>query len=216
MPSLKDLWFLKRRNALRLEDIDNIGELSGAEFAALLQAFVSFPTGLVLPWAASVVYVGGAQVWQPVNPVPPGWLLANGQTVGRTEYRRLFEAIGTSFGVGDGSTTFNVPNLVDRYIKGVGTTGGLNAPAGSLDHTHPSSGAHAHSGLAHSHGGGVGGSSANRNDISGGGGIGVATDAHGHSISAEVIGVETSGSHEHGGATSHDPSHIHLLYLIKT
>jgi phage-related tail fiber protein len=216
MPSLKDLWFLKRRNALRLEDIDNIGELSGAEFAALLQAFVSFPTGLVLPWAASVVYVGGAQVWQPVNPVPPGWLLANGQAVGRTEYRRLFEAIGTSFGVGDGSTTFNVPNLVDRYIKGVGTTGGLNVPGGALDHTHPSTGDHVHATSLHGHGGGVGGSNSNRFDISGGGGLGVARDNHGHSIASEFVDVRPGGGHSHGGATSHDPSHIHLLHLIKT
>lgn len=216
MPSLKNLWFLRRREALNLEDLESIGELSGHEFAALLQQFISLPTGICVPFAASVVYVGGAQVWQPVNPIPPGWLLCNGQAVGRVEYRRLFEAVSTSFGTGDGSTTFNVPNLIDRYVKGVGTTGGLNAPAGALDHTHPSTGDHVHATSLHSHGGAVGGSTANRFDVQGGGSIGVAQHSHGHAITAEFVDVRPGGGHSHGGATSHDPSHIHLLWLIKT
>ena len=43
--------------------------------------------------------------------VPSGWLLCNGQAVSRTTYADLFTAIGTAFGGGDGSTTFNLPNL---------------------------------------------------------------------------------------------------------
>jgi microcystin-dependent protein len=216
MPSLKNLWFLRRRQALNLEDLESIGELSGHEFAALLQQFISLPTGLCVPFAASIVYVGGAQVWQPVNPVPPGWLLCDGQAVGRIEYRRLFEAVGTAFGTGDGSTTFNVPNIIDRYVKGVGTTGGLNAPAGSLTHEHVAAGSHDHF-SAGGHGHAADASNNNRNDIQAGGGASVATSAHGHNINA--VGNHShgfGGSHAHGVATSHDPSHIHLLWLIKT
>lgn len=53
--------------------------------------------------------------------VPTGWLLCNGQAVSRTTYAALYTAIGTGFGVGDGSTTFNVPDLRDRLPIGVGT-----------------------------------------------------------------------------------------------
>lgn len=47
---------------------------------------------------------------------PTGWLLANGTAVSRTTYSRLFSIIGTSYGVGDGSTTFNLPHLGGRNI----------------------------------------------------------------------------------------------------
>lgn len=58
------------------------------------------------------VPVGGAIIWtdSPADP-PSGWLIADGSTVSRTVYADLFRLIGVSFGVGDGSTTFNLPNL---------------------------------------------------------------------------------------------------------
>lgn len=77
-----------------------------------------------------------------------GWLLCQGQAVGRATYALLFAAIGTTFGAGDGSTTFNVPDLRGRFPLGaggsyaLGSTGGATTAAG-LPHTHP-----------HSHGGG--------------------------------------------------------------
>ena len=52
---------------------------------------------------------------------PAGWLVCNDQAVSRTTYARLFAIIGTSFGVGDGSSTFNVPDLRDRAVLGYGT-----------------------------------------------------------------------------------------------
>lgn len=51
---------------------------------------------------------------------PTGWLLCQGQAVSRTEYADLFKAIGTAFGEGDGSTTFNVPDLREAVPKGTG------------------------------------------------------------------------------------------------
>ena len=56
------------------------------------------------------------------NTTPPsGFLACNDQAVSRTTYARLFAAIGTSFGVGDGSSTFNMPDLRDRAPLGYGT-----------------------------------------------------------------------------------------------
>jgi len=61
------------------------------------------------------------------NAAPTGWLLCDGAAVSRTLYPALFAAIGTAFGVGDGSTTFNVPDLRGRVPIGAGTGSGLTA-----------------------------------------------------------------------------------------
>jgi len=52
------------------------------------------------------------------NTAPDGWLKANGAAVSRTTYADLFTAIGTAFGAGDGSTTFNLPDLRGEFPRG--------------------------------------------------------------------------------------------------
>ena len=54
---------------------------------------------------------------------PAGWLMCDGSAVSRSAYSELYVAIGTTFGEGDGSTTFNLPDLRGRTIQGVGTLG---------------------------------------------------------------------------------------------
>lgn len=54
---------------------------------------------------------------------PAGWLVCDGSAISRTTYSRLFTAIGTTWGAGDGSTTFNVPNLSRKVTVGSGGTG---------------------------------------------------------------------------------------------
>lgn len=58
---------------------------------------------------------------------PTGYLLCYGQAVSRTTYADLFTAIGTTYGVGDGSTTFNVPDLRGRALAGLDNMGGSAA-----------------------------------------------------------------------------------------
>lgn len=60
---------------------------------------------------------------------PVGWLLCDGRTVSRTTYPQLFASIGTAFGGGDGSTTFNLPDLRGRTIIGAGAGPSLTARA---------------------------------------------------------------------------------------
>lgn len=63
---------------------------------------------------------------------PAGWLFCSGQAVSRTTYADLFAIISTTYGVGDGSTTFNVPDLRGRVVAGLGgTTAGRLTGAGS-------------------------------------------------------------------------------------
>jgi microcystin-dependent protein len=49
---------------------------------------------------------------------PSGWLECNGQAVSRSTYSKLYSSIGTTFGAGDGSTTFNIPDLRGEFIRG--------------------------------------------------------------------------------------------------
>jgi microcystin-dependent protein len=58
---------------------------------------------------------------------PSGWLLCAGQTVSRTQYAGLFLTIGTTYGAGDGSTTFALPDLRGRVVAGVDNMGGSAA-----------------------------------------------------------------------------------------
>jgi microcystin-dependent protein len=67
----------------------------------------ALPTGAVMPFAGTSA--------------PTGWLLSDGSAVSRTTYASLFGVIGTTYGTGDGSTTFNLPNMSGRVAVGVGT-----------------------------------------------------------------------------------------------
>lgn len=58
---------------------------------------------------------------QTTSTIPPGWLLCNGAGISRSTFSNLFAKIGTTYGTGDGSTTFNIPDLRDRYIIGANT-----------------------------------------------------------------------------------------------
>lgn len=84
------------------------------------------PAGVINMWAASTS--------------PTGWLICNGAAVSRTTYAKLFSTIGTTYGSGDGSTTFNVPNLEGRIPVGVNTGDTdfnvLGETGGSKTHTH--------------------------------------------------------------------------------
>ena len=87
----------------------------------------SLPAGTVVAFAANSTPTGG-------------FLLCNGANVSRTTYANLFAAIGTLYGTGNGSSTFGLPNLTDKFIQGSGTSGtsksaGLPNITGSLSST---------------------------------------------------------------------------------
>lgn len=88
---------------------------------------VIIPTGSVMPFAGSSA--------------PSGWVLCDGSAVSRTTYEDLYTLIGTTYGSGDGSTTFNLPDLRGRIPGGMDNMGGVGAnvitatPADSLGGT---------------------------------------------------------------------------------
>lgn len=175
---------------------------------------------------------------------PSGWLLCDGTAVNRTTYADLFTAIGTAYGVGDGSTTFNLPDLRGRIPWGKGTHADIDT-LGENDgvavanrrpkHAHSTSVSASVAG-GHSHGGGTSGSSGSHSHSHGtaGGGnsnggtggtagfpSGTSTSSsgsHSHSFS----NTSSNGAHTHGfngnvgSTTMIEPPYYVLNYIIKT
>jgi microcystin-dependent protein len=162
-----------------------------------------FPAGVVLPYAGSTA--------------PLGWLLCDGSEVNRDSYRRLWDTISSTYGSGNGSTTFNLPDLRGRAIAGKDNMGGtaanrltanlagtvLGAAGGNENHTlttgqlpihaHGQQGTFTSSGHSadHVHGGYTGGITANHyhgvNNHNHGGG------AHTHTINTTADGGFNNG-----------------------
>lgn len=70
----------------------------------------------VEPAGLGFVHIGSIVLW-PLAVAPEAWKVCNGSNISRTRYAALFGVIGTSYGVGDGNTTFTIP-----LLAGVGTT----------------------------------------------------------------------------------------------
>jgi microcystin-dependent protein len=77
-------------------------------------------------WVASFIPAGGLIPYAGAT-APAGWLLCFGQAISRTVYSTLFTAIGTTYGVGDGSTTFALPDMRGRVAAGQDDMGGTSA-----------------------------------------------------------------------------------------
>lgn len=90
---------------------DNSKALANTEFVQNAVG-IAVPTGAVMGFAR--------------NSAPAGWLKANGAAVSRTAYAALFAAIGTTFGAGDGSTTFNLPDLRAEFVRGWDDSRGID------------------------------------------------------------------------------------------
>lgn len=82
--------------------------------------------------ALGTVPIGGIIAFGGTTP-PAGYLLCNGAAISRTTYAALFSVIGTTYGAGDGSTTFNIPNI--PAIAGAHTHGGVTAGSASTTST---------------------------------------------------------------------------------
>lgn len=69
---------------------------------------------------------GDVKFW-PTASAPAGWLKANGAAVSRTTYAALFAVVGTTYGVGDGATTFNLPDLRGEFVRGLDDGRGVDS-----------------------------------------------------------------------------------------
>ena len=90
----------------------NAAKIVDKRLNAVLPAPAQVPTGVMWDYAGTAA--------------PSGWLLCDGSAISRTTYATLFSIIGTSYGPGDGSTTFNIPDSSGRVSVGVGTHADVN------------------------------------------------------------------------------------------
>lgn len=95
------------------------------QMAAAIQAMIDAARAALqsqIDALASSVFVPGSIAFFAVNTAPSGWLVADGSAVSRSAYSDLFSAIGTTYGSGNGSSTFNLPNLIGRFAEGATAT----------------------------------------------------------------------------------------------
>lgn len=156
---------------------------------------------------------------------PTGYLICNGQEVSRTNYAALFAVIGTTYGVGDGSTTFNVPNLMGRIPVGAGQGSGLTnrvlgSQGGEEAHTLTSNEipAHSHSinDPGHSHTSRIGRDDGNNSNNAGQAPSGDATSniLDGYVTTSNTTGITINST---GGGQAHNVMQPFLVlnYIIK-
>lgn len=146
---------------------------------------------------------GGVMQWT-TNSAPTGWLLCDGSAVSRSTYSALFAVVGTTYGSGNGSTTFNVPNLQGRVPvgKNSGTFFTLGGTGGAETHTLTTTEMPAHT---HSYNDGF--PSASAGWYAQGGGA--------YNIQTNTDTGKTTGSAGSGGAHNNLQPYIVLNYIIK-
>ena len=102
---------------------DNYREVSYAQLPSspysevAHNATLTFPAGIIIPFAG------------PAENIPTGWLLCDGSAISRSEYVNLYNAIGVCWGTGDGTTTFNLPDLRGMFLRGVSGESGNDPDA---------------------------------------------------------------------------------------
>ena len=143
---------------------------------------------------------------------PEGMLVANGALVSRTTYARLFDAIGTRYGVGDGTTNFALPNIPEglALLAGSAATVGKTAAGAVISHNHTAgiqaAGYHAHSAWTDTQGG---------HDHGFWTGSGEGTRQSGRTANAERsdnyqrLAVDGAGAHAHNVGIGGDGAHTH-------
>lgn len=95
----------------------SFSRLPSSPYAEVAYNATLYPAGMISPFAG------------PVENIPYGWMLCDGSEISRTEYANLYNAIGVCWGTGDGSTTFNLPDMRGMFLRGVSGDSGNDADA---------------------------------------------------------------------------------------
>jgi microcystin-dependent protein len=130
-----------------LVEVEWNSSLNGWVLLTCTGGSVQVPNATQLQHALAMGQVGsrvGEVSYFAMSSTPSGWLQANGSAISRTAYAALFSAIGTTYGAGDGSTTFNIPDLRGEFIRGFDNGRGVDSgrvigswqAADNAPHTH--------------------------------------------------------------------------------
>ena len=154
--------------------------------------------------------------------VPSGYLECDGSAISRTTYSALFALVGTTFGAGDGSTTFNIPDLRGEFVRGwdnsKGTDSGRNFGTSQSDqnkaHNHTATSTVTDPGHFHTTENFV-----VRPSYSEPRNLGVGTDGNGNNVgdtNSKTTGITVATSIANDGGTEARPRNIAMMYVIKT
>jgi microcystin-dependent protein len=185
--------------------------LGGAAVTATAAELNVLSGGISTPPTAAIHMYGGTSA-------PTGWLLCNGAAVSRSTYADLFAIVGTTYGAGDGSSTFNLPDLRDRFAVGSGTTYSAGATGGAATHTLSTAEMPAHTHTAtstdsgHTHNFQTGLTAENQDDVRTTSGSGT-TDSTQTGYANITTTIASTGG---GGAHNNLPPYIGLAFIIKT
>lgn len=97
----------------------NYSQLPSSPYSEVAYNAIAIPAGVIVPF--------GGQA----EDIPFGWLLCDGSEVSRTDYPNLYAAVGVCWGTGNGSTTFNLPDLRGMFLRGVSGDSGNDEDAES-------------------------------------------------------------------------------------
>lgn len=154
----------------------------------------------------------GSVLYFAANSAPSGFLEANGAAVSRTTYAALFAAIGTTFGAGDGSTTFNLPDLRGEFVRG--WDDGRNVDAGRAFGSAQTDAFQGHWHRITDTGGGSVEISTNQVTGSGGSSRPVTASATGTNAVREAVSDGVNGTPRIAAETR--PRNVALMAIIKT
>ena len=181
------------------EPVDNAIDFSGVVFDTLQVGAIeaatanisNLYTSSIVDQLLSALVPAGTVSQTARSTEPTGWLFCQGQNVSRTTYASLFSAIGTTYGTGDGVTTFALPNLQGKVPVGKdsGTFSALGATGGAETVTLTSSQI-----PAHTHSGTTGGHSADHNH-----GFSGSTSTNGNHTHGASVGVSGADDNNHTG-----------------
>lgn len=169
------------------------------------------------PSVTAVPTGGGCVYFGPASPAPTGFLICDGSLVSRTTFDDLFAVIGTTYGVGDGMTTFGLPDCRGMFLLGVATSGTgstLGATGGEIDHDHTGT-AHTHSVVVTRDGWGATLNTPSTNGrLNTGSATGVAEFASSYQPTADLTITSASGGT--GATGTNNPPFLAVHWAIKT
>jgi len=187
--------------------------------------------GLIKKLISYSVPIGSVATFAHSDILPKGYLECNGEAVSRITYSKLFAVISTNYGVGDNSTTFNLPDLRGEFIRGFdngrGVDSGRTIGSSQGEDTKP----HSHSTPQHKHTGSSNSTGSHTHSVKGG------FNGSGYSVSGSngnqsfnfSQNVSYSGSHSHAitinnspagdtgnsGTTETRPRNVTMMFCIK-
>lgn len=102
----------------KFTDLAELSALDDADVLAVVDTSANTSKKITLQTLRQLITPAGVIQAYGGSSAPQGWLICDGSAVSRTTYAALYAAIGTAFGAGDGSTTFNLPNAKGRMLVG--------------------------------------------------------------------------------------------------